>query len=86
MIKMKLKEFVKTRNEKFGVVIFDTLKEKVFVANETGKDIVDLLQKGYSLENMIQSLSDLYNKEPAEIKKDILSFLDSLKSNSLIEV
>ncbi|MCL5674173.1 MAG: PqqD family protein [Candidatus Omnitrophica bacterium] len=83
---MKLKKFVKTRDEKFGEVIFDTLKEKVFVTNETGKDIVDLLQQGYSSENIVRSLSDLYNKEPAEIQNDILSFIDSLKNNSLIEV
>ena len=55
---MNFTEYVKIREEKFGSVIFDTLKEKVFVTNDTGKDILNFLQQGYSIEEIINILDE----------------------------
>lgn len=82
---MIFNEHVKIREEKFGVVIFETLKEKVFTANESGKEIVNLLQQGYSPEEIADSLKDSYIAETSQIKDDVIDFVDQLKDNQIIK-
>lgn len=82
---MIFSEHVKIREEKFGTIIFETLREKVFVTNRTGKDILNLLEKGYSIERIIETLADSYDVNPQEIKGDITEFVDQLKDNSIVE-
>lgn len=81
---MKFTEHVKIREEKFGTVVFETLKEKVFVANEQGKDILDLLKKGCSVEEIVDDLSMTYSGDKTRIKEDITSFINQLKENNII--
>lgn len=81
---MQFTEHVKIREEKFGTVVFETLKEKVFVANESGKDILNLLKKGCSVEEMVDTLSMAYSGDKSTIKEDITSFIDQLKENNIV--
>ena len=81
---MQFTEHVKIREEKFGAVVFETLKEKVFVTNETGKDILNLLQEGKAAEEIINSLADLYAVKPEEIKDDVLGFVGLLKEKGIL--
>ena len=81
---MNFAEYVKIREEKFGAVIFETLKEKVFVTNETGKDILNLLKEGKTAEEIINSLADLYAVEPEDIKEDVLGFVGLLKEKGIL--
>jgi SOS response regulatory protein OraA/RecX len=81
---MVFNEYVKIREEKFGSVIFETLREKVFVTNETGKDILNLLQKGYSTDQIANILSDSYNNENDQIRNDVISFINQLRDNGII--
>ncbi len=81
---MKFTEHVKIREEKFGTVVFETLKEKVFVTNEQGKDILNLLKKGSSPEEVVDALSKTYSGDKTKIKEDITSFLNQLKENNII--
>jgi hypothetical protein len=39
---MQFEKHVKVRQEKFGSVMFETLREKIFVTNETGAEILRL--------------------------------------------
>ncbi len=83
---MNFAKHVRVREEKFGSVIFETLKEKVFVTNETGSDILRLLKEGKSPEEMVSILDDLYDVEPQEIIRDeVVNFIDSLRENNLLE-
>ncbi len=43
---MNFTEHVKIRSEKFGTVIFETLTEKIFITNETGAEILQLIEQG----------------------------------------
>jgi len=79
-----LKRFVKVREEKFGAVIFDTKKEKVYVTNETGRDILNLLKKGQTPEEIVRHLSNSYDEDPAIIRRDVFSFLEYLRNSDLI--
>lgn len=81
---MQFTEHVKIREEKFGTVVFETLKEKVFVTNEQGKDILNLLKKGSSLDEVVETLSKTYNGDKTKIKEDVTSFLNQLKENNII--
>lgn len=79
-----LKHFVKVREEKFGAVIFDTKKEKVYVTNEIGKEILNLIKNGKTAEEIAQHLSHSYNEDPAIIKRDVLNFLEDLRKSNLM--
>ena len=81
---MNFTEHVKIREEKFGTVIFETLKEKVFVTNEIGKHILDLLQKEKPVENIIEILTDSYNAQLETILKDVTIFISQLKDNNIL--
>ena len=82
---MKLTPYVKVREEKFGSVIFETLKEKVFVANETANDILGLLQEGKSKDEIIEQLAANYdNEDRVLIEKDTDEFIDALLRNGLV--
>lgn len=83
---MNFAEHVKVRKEKFGAVIFDTLKEKVFVTNETGKDILNLLEEGHSFEELVDILTNIYSADTAEIKNDVNSFIDQLKHKDIVSL
>ncbi len=77
-------EHVKIREEKFGAVIFETLREKVFITNKTGKDILNLLGKGCPVDKIIDILANSYNIQPSAIKEDINSFINQLKDNNIL--
>jgi len=81
---MIFNEHVKIREEKFGAVVFETLKEKVFVTNETGKDVLNLLKEGKTAEEIINSLADLYAVKPEDVKEDISGFVGLLKEKGIL--
>jgi len=81
---MIFNEYVKIREEKFGAVIFETLREKIFVTNETGKEILNLLQKGLTQEQIVATLVSSYSASNAEIREDITNFINQLKENCIL--
>lgn len=81
---MNFTEYVKIREEKFGSVIFETLKEKVYVTNEIGKDILALLKEGHPTEGIIDSLADKYNEDRVLVERDVKDFIDTLLKNGLV--
>lgn len=81
---MKFGKFIKTRSEKFGSVIFDTLKEKVYVTNTTGSDILKLLKENKTEEEIISTLKNSYQDETWKIKNDVVLFLEGLKINNIL--
>lgn len=82
---MQFKEDVKIRQEKFGSVIFDTLREKVFITNESGMDILHLLKEGRSVEEIIDTLANSYKTQSADIKDDVVGFIAQLKESGIID-
>ncbi len=43
---MNFTEHTKIRKEKFGTVVFDTLTEKIFITDEVGGQILELIEQG----------------------------------------
>ncbi len=81
---MQLAAHVRVRAEKFGVLIFDKGREKFFVANEAGKDVLELMKKARALEEIVDGLSEKYGESPEIIRRDVLAFIDALKQAGLL--
>lgn len=81
---MRFAEYVKIREEKFGAVIFETLKEKVYVTNEIGKDILTRLRDGYTVEEIIDLLVERYSEDRILVERDLNNFVTLLFKNGLV--
>ncbi len=81
---MRFSTHVQWRDEKFGAVLFDTLSEKVYVTNETGRDILPLIEKGLDAGEIVDGLMTDYQAEPDRIRADVNAFLAELRSAKLV--
>lgn len=81
---MQFREHVKVRQEKFGAVVFETLSEKVFVTNETGAEILRLIESGKEIEEIVEELIKNYDSDPATIRYQTEEFIRSLKEKGII--
>ena len=77
-------KYVKVRQERFGAVVFDTLKEKVFVSNPTGAGILCLLGEGKSIQDICEELSKGYDRTPAQLSVEVNNFVDELRSRGML--
>ncbi len=82
---MELEKHVQVRQEKFGAVVFETLREKVFVTNETAAEILRLHQEGKSPQQIVDELAQNYDADPGTIKADVDEFVLNLKDNLLVK-
>ncbi len=83
---MKFTEHTKLRKEKFGTVIFDTLTEKIFITEQIGADILHLIEQENDLPEILSVLSNSYDADKQVIEKDVLEFIDQLKSSNIVNV
>ncbi|MBI4655748.1 MAG: PqqD family protein [Elusimicrobia bacterium] len=81
---MEFKKHVQVRKEKFGMVIFETLKEKVFVTNSTGADIVERLKEKKTPDTIITELALEYITEPSAIVDDVNCFIEKLIQHEVL--
>lgn len=82
---MEFEKHVRVRQEKFGAVVFETLREKVFVTNETGADILRLLGEGKETDTIVRELAEKYDCEPEVIKADIKDLIVILQNNKIVK-
>ena len=81
---MQFAKYVKTRYEKFGAVVFDTLREKVYITNDSGKEILSLMAEGLSASEIAERLVREYGGDTSEIQTDVAEFIDGLQSAELL--
>ncbi len=81
---MNLTEHTKIRKEKFGTVLFDTLTEKIFVTDEIGSEILQLIEQGKDLPQMVGELCETFDGDRQVIEKDVIEFTEQLKSDNII--
>ncbi|MHC4509341.1 MAG: PqqD family protein [Planctomycetota bacterium] len=81
---MNFTEHTKIRKEKFGSVVFDTLTEKIFITDEIGGEILQLVGQGKDLPEILSVLGDSYEGDGETMEKDIAEFAEQLKSNKII--
>ncbi len=83
---MNFTEHTKIRKEKFGTVVFDTLTEKKFITDQIGGDILQLIEQGKDLPEILSVLGDNYDGDSQTIEKDVVEFTDQLKSDNIVSV
>ncbi len=81
---MVFQKYVKVRQERFGAVVFDTLREKVFVSNPTGAGILRLLEEGKSIQDICEELSKGYDRTSAQLNAEVNNFVDELRRRELL--
>ncbi len=81
---MNLNEHTKIRKEKFGTVVFDTLTEKIFITDQIGSEILQLIKQGKDLPQIVNELGEIFEADAQSIEKDVIEFTDQLKSNNII--
>jgi hypothetical protein len=83
---MNFTEHTKIRKEKFGTVVFDTLTEKIFITDLIGGDILQLIEQGKDLPEILSVLGDDYDGDNQMVEKDVVEFIEQLRSNNIISV
>ncbi len=83
---MNFTEHTKIRKEKFGTVVFDTLTEKIFITDQIGGEILELIEQGKDLPEILSMLGNSYDGDEQMIEKDVVEFTDQLKSNNIVSV
>lgn len=81
---MEFAKHVQVREEKFGTVVFETLKEKVYVTNPTGADIVRLIGQKKTREEIVAELAASYGTTADAIADDVDGFIAELTQNGVI--
>lgn len=81
---MVFEKHVKVRHEKFGAVVFETLREKIFVTNGAGAEILRLLAEKKDAADVVAQLTERYSSNPETIKADVEEFVQRLKDNGII--
>ncbi len=81
---MELLPHIKIRQEQFGVIIFDKEREKFFVADEVGKDVLAAIQSSQTVDDAVEQLTQKYEASRQAIKRDVLSFLEQLRQAGLM--
>jgi len=83
---MNFTEHTKIRKEKFGTVVFDTLTEKIFITDLIGGDILKLIEQGKDLPEILSVLGEDYDGDNQMVEKDVVEFIDQLRSSNIISV
>ncbi len=83
---MNFTEHTKIRKEKFGTVVFDTLTEKIFITDLIGGDILQLIEQGKDLPEILSVLGEDYDGDNQMVEKDVVEFVEQLRSNNIISV
>ncbi len=81
---MNFTEHTKIRKEKFGTVVFDTLTEKIFITDQIGGEILQLIEQGRDLPQIVSELSEAFDSDSQSIEADVIEFTNQLKSNNII--
>ncbi len=75
IIKSKLNPGIIVRKEKELGIVFDVNKNKKEFYNETGIEILSLIENGYELPQIVDILEKSYNSEKEQIEKDLIDFI-----------
>jgi hypothetical protein len=82
---MKLAQFVKFREEKFGGVIFETRSEKVFTLSPTGAAVVkEILAGADGAEAVVARLKEKFQDPSGALESEARAFIASLRERGLL--
>ena len=68
-----------------SAIIVSLNSEEIYKLNSTGTKIVELVEKGKSVQEIITMLGEIYEIKEAELEKEITELMNELQSAGLIE-
>jgi len=81
---VRLAQYVKFREEKFGGVLFETRSEKVFTLNPTATAVIREIATGDEA-TISSRLKDRFVDQGGAIEREVSAFLAELRQRGLIE-
>ena len=82
---MKLAQYVKFRQEKFGGVLFETRSEKVYALNSTAAAVVREIQAGTPEADIATRLkAEFESRDGAQIDSEAAEFTRQLREQGLV--
>jgi len=83
---MRLAQYVKFREEKFGGVLFETRSEKVYTLNPTAAAVLREIQSGSNEAEIRDRLKERYTAADAgAIDREITALIADLRGKGLVE-
>jgi hypothetical protein len=82
---MKLAQYVKFREEKFGGVLFETRSEKVYTLNPTATAVVREIQAGANEGDIPRRLGERFRGDGGAIEREAAAFIAELRQKGLVE-
>lgn len=82
---MKLAQYVKFREEKFGGVVFETRSEKVYTLNPTAAAVVREIEAGVGEGDIPDRLRERFHDNGAAIARETVVFIAELRQKGLVE-
>ena len=82
---MKLTQYVKFREEKFGGVLFETRSEKVYTLNPTATAVVREIQAGRGERDIPERLKARFRDDSGAIEREAAAFIAELRQKGLVE-
>ena len=81
---MRLAQYVKFREEKFGGVLFETRSEKVFTLNWTATAVIREIASGDEA-TIAARIKDRFLDQGDTIEREVSAFLAELRQRGLVE-
>ena len=81
---MRLAQYVKFREEKFGGVLFETRSEKVFTLNWTATAVIREIASGDEA-TIAARIKDRFLDQGYTIEREVSAFLAELRQRGLVE-
>lgn len=73
------------REEEFGAIVYDFVKEKAIAINQTGLAILRLLEeRSYTLDELAEALSHQYKGDPPVIRDHVAAFVKKMIDQGII--
>jgi len=82
---MRLAQYVKFREEKFGGVLFETRSEKVFTLTPTAAAVVREIVAGTAATEIAPRLAERFDAPGEAIERDVQAFLTEMRGKGLVD-
>ena len=82
---MRLAQYVKFREEKFGGVLFETRSEKVYTLNPTAAAVVREIEAACAEADIAPRLKARFASDAGAIEREVSAFIAELRSKGLAE-
>ncbi len=83
-ISLEEKAAFTTRESERGLILLDMSRDKIYEVNESGAEIVKLIQKGAKFDEIVEAMLEIYEVKKDVLENDVNKFLKKLKELNLL--